>query len=43
MKIVQSGKYYVLYNDVGKIVIISRDKRVCSEILNSMEQFGQDS
>ena len=36
MKIVQRGKYYVLYDISGKVVIISKDQRVCREYLNSM-------
>jgi hypothetical protein len=38
MKIMQRGKFYVLYDRSGRVVIISRDRRVCSDILNSMEQ-----
>jgi hypothetical protein len=37
MTIIQRGKFYVLYDRSGKVVIISRDKRVCSDILSSME------
>ena len=36
MKIMQRGKFYVLYDASGMVVIISRDRRVCSDILNSM-------
>jgi hypothetical protein len=36
MKIMQRGKFYVLYDRSGKVVIISRDKRVCQDYLNSM-------
>jgi hypothetical protein len=28
MKIMQRGKFYVLYDRSGRVVIISRDKRV---------------
>tara|TARA_B110000503_G_scaffold75595_1_gene116728 strand:+ start:323 stop:442 length:120 start_codon:yes stop_codon:yes gene_type:complete len=38
MKIVQSGKFYVLYDKSGKVVIISRDRGVCQGYLDSMEQ-----
>jgi hypothetical protein len=37
MKIVQRGKHYVLYDTHGRVVIISKDQRVCLEMLNSME------
>jgi hypothetical protein len=32
MKIMQRGSLYVLYDLSGKVVIISRDKRVCQEL-----------
>jgi hypothetical protein len=37
MKIIQRGSFYVLYDLSGKVVIISRDKRVCQSYLDSME------
>jgi len=36
MKETKSGKY-VVYNDKGKIVIISRDKKVCQQILTRLQ------
>ena len=37
MKIIQRGKLYVLYDASGMVVIISRDRRVCSDMMNSLE------
>jgi hypothetical protein len=37
MKIIQSGKYYILYDDNGKILIMSRDKKVCVNFFQDME------
>jgi hypothetical protein len=37
MKIIQRGKLYVLYDISGKVLIISRDRRVCSDMMNSLE------
>jgi hypothetical protein len=36
MKIMQRGKFYVLYDRSGRVVIISRDRRVCQDYLNSI-------
>jgi hypothetical protein len=40
MKIIQRGKIYVLYDRSGRVVIISRDRRVCQSYLDSMEQMA---
>jgi hypothetical protein len=37
MKIIQRGKLYVLYDASGMVVIISRDRRVCSDTMNFLE------
>ena len=37
MNIVQRGKYYILYDDNGKILIMSRDKKVCVNFFQDME------
>jgi hypothetical protein len=37
MKIIQRGKLYVLYDASGMVVIISRDRRACSDMMNSLE------
>jgi hypothetical protein len=37
MKIIQRGKLYVLYNVNGRVIIMSRDRRVCSDMMNSLE------
>ena len=36
MKETKTGKY-IVYDDKGKIVIISRDKRVCQQILTRLQ------
>ncbi len=33
MKIVKSGKKYVLYNDRGRIIIITSYRRICERIM----------
>ena len=37
MKIIQRGKYYILYDDNGKILIMSRAKKVCVNFFQDME------
>ena len=36
MKETKSGKY-IVYDDKGKIVIISRDKRICQKLLTKLQ------
>ena len=38
MRIVQRGKLYVLYDLNGKVVIISRDRRVCQSFIDDMAE-----
>jgi hypothetical protein len=38
MRIVQRGKLYVLYDFNGKVVIISRDRRVCQSFIDDMAE-----
>lgn len=33
MKLVQRGKKWVLYDDNGKVVIISIDRRICEGLM----------
>ena len=33
MKLVQSGKKWILYGDNGKIIIISTDRRICEGLM----------
>lgn len=37
MSILQRGKYYVLYDLSGKILLISRERRTCESYMKSME------
>ena len=34
MTLVKSGRKYILYDDDGRIVIISTDRRICEGIMN---------
>jgi hypothetical protein len=36
IKETKTGKY-IVYDDKGKIVIISRDKRVCQQLLTKLQ------
>jgi hypothetical protein len=36
IKETKTGKY-IVYDDKGKIVIISRDKRVCQQVLTKLQ------
>jgi hypothetical protein len=38
VKIIQRGDFYVLYDRSGKVVIMSRDKRICENYMNSLEE-----
>jgi hypothetical protein len=38
MKIIQRGKLYVLYDVSEKVIIISRNRKICQSYLDAMEQ-----
>ena len=40
MRETTSGKY-IVYDDKGKIVIISRDKRVCQKLVDKLKAKGK--
>ena len=33
MKLVQRGRKWILYDDDGKIVVISTDRRICEKLM----------
>ena len=43
MKIVFNGKKWVLYDDNGKVIVITRIRSICEEMMNDKQCFSNST